>query len=215
MSQQTDQADPAAVFACALSLWRECMRRSQSGRKVNLSECYNGGDEFMRVIMRVGNRFEEWACSHIDFEALEMAWPYFLEEAFGEACVALKNVTGLHEFCDIDCLQVALRLKLPVKAGGGLPVPVDVSAGNPIEESEFRRFRIQTVREGKEGDIEPFTTADDPFDEKFGRPLFGLYGVCDDGMLEHIRDFDTYGAAVRLVRKLAPGIQFADTPHSR
>ena len=214
MSNQTDQPDPAAVFACALSLWRECMRRSQSGRKVNLSECYNGGDEFMRVIMRVGTQFEEWACAHIEFEALDHCWPYLLEERFGEACVALKDVTSLNEFCDNDCLEVALRLRLPVKAAGPLPIPVDISAGNPIGESEFQTFRIQTVRECNDGNVEPFTPSDDPFDERFGQPFFGLYGVCYDGLLEHISDLDTYPDAVSLVRKLAPGIRFPDVPHS-
>jgi len=208
-------SDPAAIFACAFSLWRECMRRSQSGRRVNLSECYNGGDEFMRVIMRAGTRFEEWACAHIEFGALDHCWPYLLEERFGEACVALKDVTTLGEFGDKDCLAVALRLRLPVKASGALPIPVDVIAGNPIPESEFRQFRIQTMREYDDGDIEPFTLADDPFDDKFGPPFFGFYGVCDDGLLEHIANFDSYVAAVGLARKLAPGIQFPDMPISR
>lgn len=215
MSDQTEQPDPAAVFACALSLWRECMRRSQSGLKVNLSECYNGGDEFMRVIMRAGTQFEEWACAHIEFEALDNCWPYLLEERFGEACVALKDVTSLDEFCEKDCLAVALRLRLPVKAAGALPIPVDLSAGNPISESEFRQFRIQTMREYGDGNIEPFTSVDDPFDDKFGPPFVGFYGVCHDGMLEHIADFKTYADAVGLARKLAPGIQFPDMPHSR
>ena len=215
MSQQTEQPDPAAVFACALSLWRECMRRSRSGGKVNLSECYNGGDEFMRVIMRAGTRFEEWACSNIEFEALDHCWPYLLEERFGEACVAVKDVRSLDEFCDKDCLVVAMRMRLPVKATGTLAVPVDVSAGNPISDSEFRQFRIQTMRDDGHGNIDPFTSVDDPFDGQSGPPFFGLYGVYKDGLLEGIADFNSYAAAVGLVRKLAPGIQFPDIPHSR
>ena len=169
----------------------------------------------MRVIMRAGTQFEEWACAHIEFEALDHCWPYLLEERFGEACVALKDVTSLDEFCEKDCLAVALRLRLPVKAAGALPIPVDLSAGNPISESEFRQFRIQTMREYGDGNIEPFTSVDDPFDEKFGPPFFGFYGVCNDGLLEHIADFKTYADAVGLARKLAPGIQFPDMPHSR
>jgi hypothetical protein len=216
-NSQTTQIspDPAAVFACALSLWRECMRRSRSGRKVNLSECYKGGDEFMRVIMRIGTRFEEWACAHIHFHELDTCWPYLLEERFGAACVALKDVTSLDEFCENDCLEVALRLRLPVKAVGTLPVPVDFSAGNPVSESDFRQFRIQTLREYGDGNIEPFTACDDPFDDKYGPLFFGFYGVCDDGLLEHIADFKTYSDAVGLARKLAPGIQFPDMPFSR
>jgi len=169
----------------------------------------------MRVIMRIGTQFEEWACAHIKFEELDTCWPYLLEERFGEVCVALKNVSSLDEFCDKDCLAVALRLRLPVKAAGALPIPVDLSVGNPISESEFRQFRIQTMREYGDGNIEPFTSVDNPFDDKFGPPFFGFYGVCDDGLLEHIADFKTYADAVGLARKLAPGIQFPDMPHSR
>lgn len=215
MSDESEQPDLAAVFGCALSLWRECMRRSRSGRRVNLSDCYGGGDEFMRVVMRAGIRFEMWACRHIAFEALDDVWPYFLEAKFGEACVELKDVTSLNEFSERDCLQVALNLRLPVKVADGLPIPVDVVADNPVADSDFRMFRIQTVRESNEHDCEPFTSADDPFDSRFSSPFFGFYGVFDDGLLEHIADFDTYAAAVSLARKLAPGIQFADRPHSR
>ena len=86
MSNEIEQPDPAAVFACALSLWRECMRYSRPGvGRVNFSECYNGGDEFMRVLMRVGTKFEQWACSRIAFAALEDVWPCVLEEEFGTA----------------------------------------------------------------------------------------------------------------------------------
>lgn len=59
------------------------------------------------------------------------------------------------------------------------------------------------------------TTSDNPFDDKYGPPFFGFYGVCNGGLLEHIADFKTYSDAVDLARKLAPGIQFPDMPFSR
>lgn len=208
-------SDPAAIFACALSLWIECMRHSQSDRKVNLTECYNGADEFMRVIMRAGTEFENWACTHVEFEHVDICWIYLLERRFGEACVALKNVTSLSEFSEKDCLAVALRLRLPVIAAGALPVPVDESAENPISRSDFSQFRIQTMREDSDGNVEPFTFVDDPFDDKFGPPFFGFYGVHDDGLLEHIADFKTYADTVAIARRLAPGVQFPDIAHSR
>ena len=169
----------------------------------------------MRVIMRVGTRFEGWACMHVEFEALDHCWPYLLEERFGEACIALTDVSSLDSFTEKDCLAVALRLKLPVKSVEPLPVPIDVTAGNPVSGSEFRQFRIQTMREHCDGNIETFTSIDDPFDNEFGPPFFGFYGVCDDGMLEHISDLDSYAAAVGLARKLAPGILFPDVAHSQ
>ena len=90
MGNEIEQPDPAAVFTCALSFWHECTRDSRPcvGR-VNFSECSIGGDEFMRVVMRVGTKFEQWACSRIAFAALEDVWPCVLEEEFGTACIAL------------------------------------------------------------------------------------------------------------------------------
>ena len=106
-------------------------------------------------------------------------------------------------------------MSLPVKVTDELPVPVDVVAGKPIAGSEFRQFRTQTGRECAKYGIGAFTSDDDPFDKSFCPPVFGLYGVFDDGLLEHIADFDNYAGAVSLVSKLAPGILFPDTPHSR
>ena len=70
---------------------------------------------------------------------------------------------------------------------------MDVSADNPLPGSPFRSFRILTVREfGEDGGSEPFTLDDDPFDEQFSPPFFGIYGVGEDGLREHIADRDTY-----------------------
>jgi len=72
-------------------------------------------------------------------------------------------------------------------------------------------FRIQTVRNSTEdGDPTPYSFADDPFDESFGKPYFGLYGVLEDGTLEHIADRRTYSEALSLAKKLVPGIDFPD-----
>ncbi len=74
--------DSAAVFASALSLWQSCNKRVTSDQHLNLSECYNGMDQFMREIMRIANRFEAWACSHLVFDELNDVWPYLLEDKF-------------------------------------------------------------------------------------------------------------------------------------
>jgi hypothetical protein len=88
-----------------------------------------------------------------------------------------------------------------------------VTAANPIPNSPFRAFRIQTVREVAEDDFcEAFTLADDPFDDNFDPPHFALYGVGSDGLLEHIADRETYVEAVKLARKLIPDIAFLDSP---
>lgn len=208
-----ESLDPAAIFACALSLWNECMKPAGRAGRINFSECYNGGDEFMRVLMRVGTFFEEWACAHVSFEHFDEVWPYLLEERFGAACAEVRGLESLDEFDDEVCLLVALRLRLPVKISTGLPVPVNVVADNPVAGSEFVRFRIQTVRFSHDGDVtEPFTLDGDPFDESLGEPVYTLYGVFDDDTLEMIADRETFADAVKLARQLAPGISLPDFP---
>lgn len=211
MSNETEpgspQLDPAAVFACALSLREACLKGAKANPQLNFSDCYNGMDEFLREMMRVSNLFEAWACAHVVFEELNEIWPYLMEDKFGDACLDYFLPSELAEFNDNDCLRVALQLRLPIQADDKLRAPVDVRAPNPIGGSEFREFRIQTVRDDlDEGNVVLFTTDDDPFDEEFGPPYFALYGVGDDGLLEHIADRDTYSDTLNLAQKLAPGL---------
>ena len=207
--------DPAAVFACALSLWRTCHEHAASEKDFNLSDCFNGIDQLMREVMSVGNRFEEWACQHINFDELNDVWPYMLEDKFGKACLAHLRPNALSQFNESDCLWVALHLRLPVMLDDALSVPFDWTAPNPIVGTGFREFRIQTVRNSLEnGDAVPFVVVDDSFDEEFSERYFGLYGVGEDGKLEHIADRETYGEVLNLAQKLAPGIAFPSRPTS-
>jgi len=214
MNDELEQPDPAAVFACALSLWKECHKLAQIDKGLNLSESFNGMDECMRVMMRVAARFEDWSSLHIAFEELDSVWPYMIEDHFGEACLSLMLPARLAEFDDTDCLRVALRLHLPVRFDTDLPLPVCVTAANPTTGSGFSTFRIVTMRESHNGKTrELLSFDDDPFDERFGPPFFSLYGVDSDGRHEHIADRKTYAEAAKLARKLSPAIEFLDTPH--
>jgi hypothetical protein len=114
-SQSTaDLPDPAAVFACSLSLWKACHDHAAKEKDFNLSECFNGVDQFMREVMSIGNRFEEWACHNINFNELNDVWPYLLEDKFGEACLTFLSLGALSQFSEGDCLRVALHMKLPL-----------------------------------------------------------------------------------------------------
>jgi hypothetical protein len=207
----TERPDPAAVFASALSLWLEYKKRDLEG-KLNLSECFNGMDEFMRKLMRVASQFESWASLHINFNELNDVWPYLLEDRFGEVCSAVLS-DDLAQFDDSDCLRVAMRLRLPIILDDKLPVPIDVTALNPVLGSPFREFRIQTVRDLiEDGDAIPYSADDEPFDEEFGPPYFSLYGVDEDGLLEQIADRKTYSEAMHLAEKLALGVAFPNSP---
>lgn len=217
MSNESPKADHAAVFGAAVSLWLAAKKRAATEPGINLSESYNGGDEFMRQVMRVATEFELWSCGHVIFEALDDVWPYLLEDEFGEACLSVMGGAGiLMRFDERDCLRVAAKLRLPLKTDAGLPVAVDVTAVNPVVGAAFRKFRIQTVRDSRDDDfIEAFTIDDDPFDEEWGAPYFGFYGIeDDDGLLEHIADRATYSDVIELAGKLAPGIAFPLHPVS-
>jgi hypothetical protein len=201
--------DPAAVFASALSLWQECQKQAKSDVNLNFSESYNGFDQFMREIMRVATQFETWACQHIDFDEFTDVWPYFLEGKFGKQCLSAMLPTGLDAFDETDCLRVAMRMRLPIINDGKLPLPVDLIAPNPAAGSPFKQFRIQSVRNHIEGeDTSPYTWDDEPFDAGFDIPYFSLYGVGEDGLLEHIADRKTCAEAVSLACKIVPGISF-------
>lgn len=213
MEMQTEPViiapDPAAIFASALSLWQTCKQQTTGKDSMNLSECYNGMDQFMREVMRVADYFEAWACLHINFDEMAEVWPYLLKDNFGEACLGVILPSALAEFDDTDCLRVAIRLRLPIKFEDKLPIPICVTARNPVQGSLFREFQIHTVRDSIEDDSScQYTTDDDPFDENFGVPYFCLYGVGDDGLLEHIADRRRYSEAVSLAQKLAPGVGF-------
>jgi len=206
----TEIADPAAVFASAFSLWQACQKHAEADKNLNLSECYNGMDEFMREVMRVANLFESWACSHVDFNSFDDVWPYLLQDKFGETCLEAVPPDELAGLSDADCFRVALRLRLPLIPDDKLPIPVDLAAPNPAAaNSPFKKFRIQTVRESIEGkDCAVYGFDDEPFDPEYGVPFFGLYGLDENGFAEHIADRPTCKEALELAQNLAPGIDF-------
>lgn len=212
-NQQIEDLDGAAVFAAALSLWQACHQAAASDPRLNLSECYNGVDELMRVVMRVAQQFEQWACQHICFDELNDVWPYLLEEKFGSACLSGFAPSALDSFNEEDCLWVALCLALPVVVDDRMPIPVDLLAPNPVAGTGFSKFRIQSVRRLMEdGNVVPFVPGDEPFDEEYGERYFELSGVGEDGEGESIAERKTYREVVTLALNLFPGIAFPRCP---
>jgi hypothetical protein len=210
---KTPKADPAAVFAAALSLWEACNEAAKNDSSLDLSGKFNGIDQMMREVMRIADLFESWACSHVVFEQLDDVWPYRLENDFGPTCLKLIHPEGLIEFDEDYCLRVALELRLPLRFSDGLRVPIDVRVANPNPDSEFIQFRIQTCRDHcQDGDSHPYWIGDEPFDEEFTAPYFSLYGVAIDGLCEHITDRRNYAEITALARKLDPDLRFPDFP---
>jgi hypothetical protein len=208
----TVEPDSAAVFAMALSLWEVCEKRWRE-TNFDISDCYNGVDQFMREVMRIANQFENWACHHVNFNEFNEVWAYYLGDNFGKTCLDILPMNCLMDFSKDDCLRVAMSLRLPVVSDGRLPVPIDMTALNPVPGAAFKKFRIQTVRNTLEDDEPtPFVAGDDPFDENFGSFYFSLYGVETSGVLEHIADRHNYEDVLNLAQKLAPLITFPVSP---
>ena len=201
--------DPAAVFAVAHSLWAACETHAGREPRTNLSECYNGMDQLMREVMRIAECFEVWACEHIAFDALNDVWPYLLQDRFGDACLYVLSLECLADSEEQDCLRVAMRLRLPIKCDDRLPLPVDLRARNTVPDSAFVELRIQSMRPYLEtGKVFPYVDTDEPYDEQFGAVSFALSGMESDDRQIGIATLPTYGAAVSLATKLAPGIAF-------
>jgi len=204
--------DSAAVFAAALSLWEICEKHRRENN-FNISECYNGVDQFMREVMRIANQFENWACRHVNFDEFNEVWPYYLGDNFGATCLTVLSFECLMDFGENDCLRVAMGLRLPVVTDDKLPVPIDLTAGNPVTGAAFHKFRIQTVRNSVEdNEPTPYVAGDDPFDENFSSFYFSLYGVDTTGLLEHIADRRSYEEILKLAQKLVPSIAFPVSP---
>jgi len=208
-----EPAEPAAVFAISHSLWQTCMQQAANCPKLNLSDAYAGMDGLMREVMRIAAQFETWACHHIAFDEMDEVWPYLLQDKFGECCLAITMPDALTEFDESDCLRVALQMRLPIRLCESLPVPLDLLANNPVSDSGFVAFRIQTTRWSHEDEsMSPFASGEDPFDAGFDQPVFGVYGVNRDGRMEHIADRVSYAMALDLAQKIAPGIAFPTAP---
>ncbi len=209
---KNDSLDPAAVFACAISL-RDACDQAAKLNNLNLSDIFNGVDQFYREAMRIAALFEEWACEHVVFEEMCDVWPYLLEDKFGASCLQRMSVEDISGFDAEDCPDVAMKLLLPLHYQDAPRLPLDVKATNPIPASSFTHWRIQTIRSLSGDDsFEPMLYGDDPFDPEYEPSILALYGVNAEGLVEHIKDFDRYADAVAFARKLAPGVEFPEKP---
>jgi len=212
MNSNLEEVDPAAVFACAVSLHEACeTHANESG--LNLSECFNGIDQCWREMMRIGTLFEAWACENVVFEVLTDVWPYQLRDHFGRACLQRVSVEHLAGFEVEDCPRVALGMKLPVWYREGNHLPLCLTVLNPVSGSAFVQFRIQTVRWHQEDeDWAPLEADDDPQDPDFETPVLALFGVDAAGHSELVRTFATYAEARAMALKLAPGVASPEVP---
>ena len=204
--------DSAAVFAAAQSIFESCHDHENHSEKVNLSDEFNGIDELMRVAMTVATEFEQWATTHVAFNELGEVWPYFLGDQFGPALLQTLDLAKLKSFEEGDCLRVATRLGLPLRLTADIVLPINIRALNPVANSVFKELQILAVRQCElDGSLVPLRLDDDA-DEHWGDVVFGLYGIRNDGLAEHISVRTNYASARDLAVALSPGIDFPEEP---
>jgi len=105
-----DAPDPAAEFAAALAIYeaRKALR--------NLSDAFNGGDNFLRQCMECGRAFERWSCRHVQWSELADVWPYLLQDKLGAAYLAeFGDASPEGRFTDAVCARLAAALNLPLR----------------------------------------------------------------------------------------------------
>ena len=106
------QSDPAAAFGASLSIYGVFGKEARE-RGEDISAAYSGADQFMRECYRAGHLFEQWACSHVNFDANNDVWPYMLEDKFGEAAMeVMGTATDLARFDESTCEEIAKVMNL-------------------------------------------------------------------------------------------------------
>jgi hypothetical protein len=201
--------DPAGVFAAAHSLWTAIFESSDRPEKASLSHCYQGLDQLMRDVLRVGLLFETWSCRHIAFDEVDEVWPYFVADNLGTTWLRIFDAYSLGDVNERDCLHAAWHLRLPIRMSEEFVLPVTVDVGNPNADTAFVGFRIQTTRTLKNGSrMMPFTVSDELFDESYVMACYSLYGRTGAGDSELLASRATYSETVSLAKRLVKNVEF-------
>lgn len=115
MTDNKETPDDAAIFAAAVSLYNAANNGESTAGE--LSDEWSGFDNFMRQLLPVARKFEEWACSQVDFFELNDVWPYLLEDSFGKAFLSVLSTDELKGgFKDTHCQRIAEVMGLPLFA---------------------------------------------------------------------------------------------------
>ncbi len=119
--------DPAAEFGAALAINEAYLKvNSHLTGEPNLSDVYEGHDEFMRRVMTLARAFETWCCRHVDWKiGVDDCWAYFLEDRLGPHVFDEFGFAGLPDTSvfrlpillpsvDRSFRRIARKLKLPL-----------------------------------------------------------------------------------------------------
>lgn len=123
-------------------------------------------------------------------------------ERFRLACLAWMVLEALEGFDDQDSVSVATNMNVPLVYREGFGLPLDLMVPNPVTESAFEHWRIQTVRWDAEVEsMVPVRYGDDPRDADAEPLVVALYGIEAAGRLEHVRDSKTCADLVSLTSR--------------
>lgn len=194
-----------------MSIWEACHALEKGSRAWSISDHFHGADCLMRHAMNIATEFENWACVHVCFESSTEVWPYFLHENFGSVLLEIVTVGGLMDFDTHDCLRVALRLGCHIYYSDALPLPLCLEVLNPSLGERFEKVRIEVVHLSLDGrSYSPITADHIIASPRPLLPIYGIYGVDSNGLLEHMADRSTYVQARSLVLRLFPSLGFAE-----
>lgn len=118
-----DLMDPAAIYGLAESLITAIEEKADThGHAFNISECYNGGDQFWRECMALATAFETWACEWVDFNETVDVWPYHMNEHFGPTLCQLgreQDLNGINRLPNPEkfklFVEICRLIKIPLK----------------------------------------------------------------------------------------------------
>lgn len=216
------EGDPAAVLAICLGLVKECR---EEDAVVDLSATFNGGDEFLRQVVRVATMFENWACAHVHFDALDTNWVYLLETRFAREFLMAFSVQHIMEFSSADCLVMARFLGLPVIYDATCPVPFDFYMHGLEHETiealkvEAKCLRFKDATGGAERSSEAGVTMtwehalerDEPLPVAYLQVSAKLRSAEWFDVARH----DTWEQAARVLHLIAPGRNLPEIAYSK
>jgi hypothetical protein len=112
LGYMTPSSDRAAILGMAMSLME--LIEADHFLVDTLERHYGGYVAVMGVVMHAAESFEAWADSRVDFDALDIAWPYLVRAEFGEAYAKGPGLLSLDKGEALDCLSVANQMRLPL-----------------------------------------------------------------------------------------------------
>jgi hypothetical protein len=208
--QPAEAPDAAAEFAIAKGLY-DYFANKQS---YDISEIYNGADEFMRRCAHLGRLFEAWSCDHVDFNAMQDVWPYYLEDHVGPAVESMfweQNCEIPVRWGEDELLSLATKLRLPVRIQNTPNCSMNVEwAAAPAQQGRYQRYQVRTVRHSEDGWAMEHYTVEDAQERHAAdndHPvLFALYGSLESsGEWEFICEAPSYDVLrTSMLRMLGP-----------